>query len=109
MANMPDKAGKRLCEIEGYEQCMTRYWLDPDGTLWSGPSIKSWWTTASGTDVYDLATSRGRHTVSVSTLRRDALIKESLLVRGIKRVFDFLQLGTTKEEGEKWLKKMMCF
>ena len=72
MANMPDKAGKRLCEIEGYEQCMTRYWLDPDGTLWSGPSIKSWWTTASGTDVYDLATARGRHTVSVSTLRRDA-------------------------------------
>lgn len=69
---MPDKAGKRLCEIEGYEKCMTRYWLDPDGTLWSGPSIKSWWTTASGVDVYDLGTLGGRRAVSVSKLLRDA-------------------------------------
>lgn len=72
MANMPDKAGKRLCEIEGYEHYLYKYWLDPDGTLWSGPSIKSWWTTASGVDMYTVFTRRGRGAVSVSKLLRDA-------------------------------------
>lgn len=70
--NHPDPAGRRLCDIEGYETSMVKYWLDPDGTLWSGPSIKAWWTTPSGTDVYDIYTSDGRRTVTVQRLLRDA-------------------------------------
>lgn len=70
--NHPDPAGKRLCDIEGYETSMVKYWLDPDGTLWSGPTIKSWWTTQTGLDVYDIYTSKGRRTASVKRLLRDA-------------------------------------
>lgn len=68
--NQPDPKGVRLCELDGFEECLYRYWLDPDGTLWSGIQIKKWWTTASGSDVYDIYTRRGRRSVTVSKLLR---------------------------------------
>lgn len=68
--NQPDPKGVRLCELDGFEECLHRYWLDPDGTLWSGIQIKKWWTTASGSDVYDIYTRRGRRSVTVSKLLR---------------------------------------
>ena len=70
--NRPDPNGRRLCEVEGYENCLFKYWLDPDGTLWSGLHIRAWWTTSSGVDVYTVSTKFGKRAHSVKRLLRDA-------------------------------------
>ncbi len=99
--NHPDPAGRRLCDIEGYETSMVRYWLDPDGTLWSGPNIKSWWTTQSGLDVYDIYTQKGRRTISVKRLLRDAFgAPESEYKPTLDRARNPLRVAAITPEGD---------
>lgn len=91
--------GVRLCTVPGYEACLVRYWLDPDGTLWSGPSIKRWWTTASGVDVHYLSTEFGKRAVSVRKLLRDAFgASESSYVGDPKR--NPLRVAAITPEGD---------
>ena len=100
MSNMPDPNGRRLCEVEGYADVMYRYWVDPDGTLWSGPSIRKWYRTHSGTDYYKLGSASGTRHVSVPRLLADCFDKPTSTYAGQTAIRNPLRVAAITPDGD---------